>query len=629
MENLKLGLSVGNLRQADIQTAGSTARPESSGTLQACLNAGIKLRSLIVVVCAVSSLCSTNLYASEIPWKSKSFEYAVEGKDLKDVLKDFAGGESIPIVVAPNISGVVTGRFNVPPQRFLEQLAGTFNLLWYYDGMTLSVTLSSDVKSSILHLDTDGNHLRATLDRMGISDSRFPVRIDDANHMAMVLGPSHYVDLVTAVIQRVSDPRTNADPVIKIFKLTHAWAADRQVNQNGRSVTVPGLASTLRTMFRSGPAENGAPAASGEAGFPMAMHPMTGMSGGAANALSFPNLPPLPQGMNSSSITGTSRSGARGMTSNSEYGGVASNGGLGLSSGADRMEVGTKDSSINGGGTSKSETALPVIQPDAMTNSILIRDLPWKLAEYERVIKELDGRPKLIEIEVHIIEVDETALKQLGIDWSSAIGNSTSSASNSGGFESTSLGVAAAAPGAALVAMLGNEGRYFLSKINALEQANLARIDASPKVSTLDNVEAVMDNTSQFYVPVSGYASAELYSISAGVSLRVLPMIVTEDGHTDLKLDVHIDDGQVTSQTVGNLPIVSNSQITTQAFVRQGQSLLIAGYRVNSDSNGQNGVPLLSKVPLLGGLFRYESVQRSKMERIFLVSPRIVSDDRF
>ncbi|PMX31235.1 EscC/YscC/HrcC family type III secretion system outer membrane ring protein, partial [Pseudomonas sp. FW301-21B01] len=81
--------------------------------------------------------------------------------------------------------------------------------------------------------------------------------------------------------------------------------------------------------------------------------------------------------------------------------------------------------------------------------------------------------------------------------------------------------------GGVLTAVIGGTGRYLLTRISAMQQTDQARITASPKVETLDNVEALMDNKQTFYVQVAGYQSADLYSVSAGVSLRVLPSIVS------------------------------------------------------------------------------------------------------
>ena len=176
-----------------------------------------------------------------------------------------------------------------------------------------------------------------------------------------------------------------------------------------------------------------------------------------------------------------------------------------------------------------------------------------------------------------------------------------------------------------MTAVLGDAGRYLLTRINALAQTNQAKIDASPKVTTLDNVQAVMDARQQVFVRVQGYTAGDLYSISTGVSLRVLPMVVEENGQTQIKLEVAIEDGAFSAtQTVDSIPVVQTSQINTQAFVPEGQSLLIAGYRNDTNSFGVSGIPVLSKIPLIGGLFRSHDKNKSHMEQLFLLSPRIV-----
>jgi type III secretion protein C len=133
-----------------------------------------------------------------------------------------------------------------------------------------------------------------------------------------------------------------------------------------------------------------------------------------------------------------------------------------------------------------------------------------------------------------------------------------------------------------------------------------------------------MTNNTQFFVRVSGYTSADLYSVSTGVSLRVLPMVVDENGHTQIKLDVAIQDGELSGQTVDNIPVISSSNINTSAFVNEGEALLVAGYKVNSRTNDGTAVPYLSKIPVLGNLFKSTDKEDDHMERLFLLTPRII-----
>ena len=102
-------------------------------------------------------------------------------------------------------------------------------------------------------------------------------------------------------------------------------------------------------------------------------------------------------------------------------------------------------------------------------------------------------------------------------------------------------------------------------------------------------------------------------------------MVVEEDGQTRIKLDVAIEDGELTGTNVGTLPVIQTSNITTQAFINEGQALLIAGYHKNEDTFGRSGVPLLSKIPLLGALFRTDNTNKQHMEQLFLLSPRVIT----
>ena len=109
------------------------------------------------------------------------------------------------------------------------------------------------------------------------------------------------------------------------------------------------------------------------------------------------------------------------------------------------------------------------------------------------------------------------------------------------------------------------------------------------------------------------------------MALRVLPRIVSDKGNPQIRLDVHIEDGNLTGSNVGNLPIVSKSTIDTQALIDQGQSLLIAGYTVDQDDRSESGIPVLSKIPVIGSLFRFKHHQGQKFQRLFLLTPRVVS----
>ncbi|MFL9984776.1 type III secretion system outer membrane ring subunit SctC [Paraburkholderia sediminicola] len=568
--------------------------------------------------------------AAPVRWRGSAVHIAVEGKDLKDVLRDFTASQGVAASIAGNVQGAVTGRFDMSPQRFLDTLASTFGFVWFYDGSVLSISSANDVTHQLIKLDhASASDLRAALHTMSVDDARFPVVYDESAGTAIVNGPPQYVQMVSEIARRLDENASRrSGSVIRVFKLKHAWAADHKVQIDGNTITVPGVATVLSNMYHV-KQEKGGGGQSQTSVQPnmQRVPPMTDVGGGDTGGAPVTN-PPLPPNM--ADGQGSALGGLVGNAQPSNYGSTGSVG-YGNAPGA------SQTSQPSGG-----DLTLPIMQPDPTTNSVLIRDTPQRIDQYASLIDQLDTRPKLIEIEAHIIEIDDDVLAQIGVDWrahnshldfQTGTGtyqqNSYANGQINPNFGTTTLAdgttvVSATPVGASITAVLGDAGRYLMARVNAMQSTSKAKIDASPKVATLDNVEAVMDNKTKFFVRVSGYTSADLYSVSTGISLRVLPMVVQEDGQTRIKLEVHIEDGQLTGQQVDNIPVITSSQINTQAFVGQGESLLIAGYSVDNNSNGVTGVPGLSKIPLIGALFRNNNDSRSHMERVFLLSPRVL-----
>ncbi|NYH12949.1 type III secretion system outer membrane ring subunit SctC [Paraburkholderia bryophila] len=569
--------------------------------------------------------------AAPVRWRGTTVHIAVEGKDLKDVLRDFTASQGVAASIASNVQGAVTGRFDMSPQRFLDTLASTFGFVWFYDGSVLSISSANDVTHQVIKLDhASASDLRAALHTMSVDDARFPVLYDESAGTAIVNGPPQYVQMVGEIAKRLDENASRrTGSVIRVFKLKHAWAADHKVQIDGNTITVPGVATVLSNMYHAKQEKGGGGGQSQTSVSPnlQRVPPMADVNGGN-NGGGQVNNPPLPPNM-----AGGDGSALGGLVGNAQPSNYGSSGAVGYAN-----TPGSSGMSQPSGG----DLTLPIMQPDPTTNSVLIRDTPQRIDQYASLIEQLDTRPKLIEIEAHIIEIDDDLLKQIGVDWRAHNShldfqtgsgtyqqNSYANGSINPNFGTSTLAdgttvVSATPVGASITAVLGDAGRYLMARVNAMQSSSKAKIDASPKVATLDNVEAVMDNKTRFFVRVSGYTSADLYSVSTGVSLRVLPMVVQEDGQTRIKLEVHIEDGQLTGQQVDNIPVITSSEINTQAFVGQGESLLIAGYSVDNNSNGMTGVPGLSKIPLIGALFRYNNDERSHMERVFLLSPRVL-----
>jgi type III secretion protein C len=603
----------------------------------------MKRLAAAMATAAAVMFTGASAHAAELHWKTTRFQYAAEDKSLKDVLRDFAASQGVAAAISSGVDGTVTGKFDTTPQKFANILASSFGFVWYFDGAVLEITSANEVRSSVIKLQyASTQSLRDTLKRTGIADDRFPITYDDREGTALVAGPPRYVELVTEMAKRIDQNQSRRTVTeVRVFPLRAAWAADHNTWVDGREVEIPGVATVMASLYGHGPGAGSQThptprivRVQGMASLASQVMPGAGMYVGGAGL-----MPPLPPGFGGGNVALGNAFGA-GAVGLPGTGNGAAPAALQASE-QPQATLPATTAAESSGDLNADYANLPIIQADPRTNSILVRDLPERMESHELLISHLDIKPKLIEIEAHIIDINDQALEQLGVDWRAhnshldlQTGNGQLAQTSYNGDLQPTFGQTATGPnsiagtlatplGGSITAVVGDAGRYLLARINALQTTDQAKIEASPKVTTLDNIEALMDQKQSFFVRVPGTYQSDLFNISAGVTLRVLPMVVEKDNQ--IKLDVHIEDGQIVQQqTVDNIPTITNSEINTQAFIDQGQSLLIAGYKVDQSGTTGSGVPGLSKIPLLGNLFKYHGTQDSHMERLFLITPRII-----
>lgn len=559
--------------------------------------------------------------AAPIHWRTDNFTYMAQDKPLKDFIRDFAMSQGLSVVIAPEVSGTVNGRFNGSPQEMLNMISMSFSLTWYYDGSVLYVSPEGDLSSEVVQLGGIGaGQLQQALRRLGVSDGRFPISYDRAHNTAHVAGPKRYVQLVKETLQAMK--RSDADSLapadvgatrtqIRVFALHYAWAADFTYSADGEEHSLPGIVSVLRDLYRTNQPAPGAPLSARQ----RKLERLRGMGY-----------------FRDQQAAGSESRRLAAVAPQEDAESVADNTYVAL--------------------PAQTDFGLPQFQADGRMNAVVVRDVPEHMRFYEEVIKTLDVKPALVEIEARVLEVSDDAIDTLGVDWRARSGSasvaltpgnlgnaaatSTSTAATGSGFPGiptiTTSGLTAPLvipgsqlpSGGVLTTVLGDSGRFLLARVSALADHGKAKIVSTPRVLTLDNVEAVLENLNTFYVPVAGNLDVGLYNISAGTSLRVTPLLVNEDGRTQIKLAVRIEDGGITQQSVGTLPVVQRTTITTQAFINEGESLLIGGYKSDVHNVTNVGVPGLSSIPVLGALFRHQQKEKSHMEHLFMLTPRVV-----
>lgn len=535
---------------------------------------------LLSATCVALTLTAVTGHAAELRWRSKPFQIVANEKPLADFLRELAASQGTSAVIDPKVEGTISGKFSVAggAQVILDSVCATYGLTWYYDGSFLFIDSVSDVSNEVLPI-SEGSALRLnqTINRLQITDARYPLVVNEKEGSIFVSGPKRYVELVRQAVRLAEDPSKQSDRAeIRFFPLKYARAADMQVTRDGKQVTIYGMASILRNLF----SKNSSASVAGATPARIGPTRQVRMSNGESTSVAR-----LEMGANND----------------------------------DRITV---------------NTAPPQFQADTGRNGVLVRDLPHRMGQYAALISSLDIRPRQVEIEVTIMDISSDKLNSLGIDWRAhgkhadmqigrgdaaplTFANGTTEAGQTG--ETTPRGLV-------FTGSIGNTLRdYLLARVNALAEVGQANFVARPKVTTLDNVEASLENSNEFYVRVSGFQDAGLFNIKAGTSLRVTPLIVDESTNRGVMMNINITDSSLGAVLSDGLPSVRSRSVNTQSLVEEGKSLLIAGYSSEETSKVETGVPGLSAIPVLGNLFKYKEQKQVNMERFYLLTPRLIN----
>ncbi|MGA9335966.1 MAG: type II secretion system secretin GspD [Rudaea sp.] len=298
------------------------------------------------------------------------------------------------------------------------------------------------------------------------------------------------------------------------------------------------------------------------------------------------------------------------------------------------------------------------ITPIEENNQLLVMATPGEWDSITAAIHRLDVPPLQVQIEAKILEVTLDGQLQYGVQWwlSGLIGTSEGSAETNGSYGPGFTGNSHDRHRASLGAMAGagpvaNGGIFysFLNKnfevaLNALQTSGNTKVLSSPSLVVMNNQEAQITVGDQVpvistsIIGVSGLTgttntTANNYSntgigqasyISTGVTLDITPR-VNPGGLVYMDVSQQDSSPGVASGSNPNPPI-SQRNLQTQVAVQSGQTVLLGGMIKDSDIDQQTGLPLLSKIPIIGNLFGNTSKHHTRTELIVLITPRVVTN---
>ena len=197
----------------------------------------------------------TNSVAS-IPWKAPSYSLVAHSLDIRQALETFGSAQGISVVMSKAVAGSFSGTFTgIPASEFLDRIATSHNLIWYYDGAALYVYGSGEVSTILLDLKyMKAGEVRSLIGELGVEDSRYPIKTASNDELIMVSGPPRYVTLVAETIakaDKLRELRTFNEVEARVFPLVNTWADDVSfsVSNPESSVTIRGVAKILEEIM--------------------------------------------------------------------------------------------------------------------------------------------------------------------------------------------------------------------------------------------------------------------------------------------------------------------------------------------------------------------------------------------
>ncbi len=274
------------------------------------------------------------------------------------------------------------------------------------------------------------------------------------------------------------------------------------------------------------------------------------------------------------------------------------------------------------------------------TRSIIVRGHEPDLDTIDAVIREIDVKTKQVLIEAFIVEADSTFQKALGTRIGAMTGGEAA-ATGEQSIISGSIGGAATTPGGITlgaaagtvtnnsitggtsgIGILKTFGTMALKiELEALESLGKNKIVSSPSVFTLNNQEAKITQGTQIAYQTTTDGTTTTEFKEAALALTVTPSII---GDGNVLLDIKVNNDSPIEVAGSDEPGIKTNEITTKLLVSDGDIVVIGGIKINTQTKTNTNTPGLSKVPVVGNLFKGKNESDALSEMLIFLAPRVI-----
>ena len=277
------------------------------------------------------------------------------------------------------------------------------------------------------------------------------------------------------------------------------------------------------------------------------------------------------------------------------------------------------------------------ITVDIRTNMLIIKDIKDKQEEIDKLLKTLDKPTPQVLIEARIVQADSNFAKDLGIQWG---GSYTSTPGDynvgiisgpGGSVGAPTTGFAVNLPAAGVAGTKGSVG-FTVGKtigdafnldlrLSAGETKGLTKVLSAPKIATLDNREATIQQGESIPYKTVSQTGTKTEFIDATLTLKVTPK-VTPDGH--IAMNIKISKNRQGSIVVEGTPSINKKEATTEVLVKDGETTVIGGIYEMTNVDNVSGIPWFYQVPIFGWLFKNTQKSNIKSELLIFITPKII-----
>jgi len=270
------------------------------------------------------------------------------------------------------------------------------------------------------------------------------------------------------------------------------------------------------------------------------------------------------------------------------------------------------------------------ITPDTRTNQVIVTDIESAIENMRFLLKTIDSPEQQVMIEARIVEASSNFTRDLGVQWGIHYRDGSASVAGINAFDTGFGGLVTPpptsgfpsqnSPGIATGVSFGKltNNIQIDMRLSAAVASGDVKIISTPKVVTLNNKAAKISQGQSIPYQTTSAEGTKTEFIEATLTLEVTPHI-TADGSVIMKVKASNN-----AAGSGTPPPINKKEATTELLVKNGETTVIGGIYIDSDTESENGVPFLKDIPLLGWMFKSNSKTKNKTELLIFITPKVI-----